>query len=141
MHDSAAVTGSLGNETRNDSEAHLSVLDLEILANLRDLPGEGDDGLLGELIDLFAQDAPARLVLLRAAVLQGDAKQVTQIAHSLKGSSANLGATYMAGLCNDLEQRARGGSLDGGMELHAQLELEYRRVVRALEVERRRPVQ
>jgi HPt (histidine-containing phosphotransfer) domain-containing protein len=63
-----------------------------------------------------------------------------QVAHSLKGSSANLGATCMAGLCNELELRGHDANLDGGLQVHDQLVREYRRVQMALELERSRPI-
>ena len=124
---------------RNFTDAACAVLDQDVLANLRDLPGDGNDTLLGELIDLFAKDAPRRMVQLRLALEQGDARRVMQIAHSLKGSSANLGARDMAGICNQLEQRGHHGDLNGGHQLQDELEREYPRVLVALRAERARP--
>jgi two-component system, sensor histidine kinase and response regulator len=126
-------------EEVDDQVAAVALLDQDILDNLRDLPGEGADDLLGELIILFAQEAPPRIAALRDALQQGDAKRVMQVAHSLKGSSANLGATRMAALCNELEQQGRAGNLDGGLQLHAELANEYPRVMLALDRERIRP--
>lgn len=136
--DAAMLNLSLVEET-DDQVATVALLDQEVLDNLRDLPGEGADDLLGELIILFAQEAPPRISALRDALQQGDAKRVMQVAHSLKGSSANLGATRMAALCNELEQRGRTGNLAGGSEVHTALVNEYPRVMLALERERTRP--
>lgn len=139
MHDSAAVTTTEIEGNADGDDVTLAVLDRDVLANLRDLPGEGDDDLLGELIDLFGQDAPPRMAQLRVALQLGDAKRVMHVAHSLKGSSANLGASCMAGICDRLEQQGRAANLDGGTQLQRELEREYSRVMLALQVERRCP--
>jgi HPt (histidine-containing phosphotransfer) domain-containing protein len=125
-------------EREQHPEALAASLDQEVLANLRGLPGDADEDLLVELIDLFLQDVPARLVQLHGALVDGQAKLVMQIAHSLKGSSANLGARGMACICGKLEERGRAGSLDGGPGLYGELEHEFARVLRALELERNR---
>lgn len=125
-------------EAVDDEVVAVALLDQEVLENLRDLPGEGADDLLGELIILFAQEAPPRIAGLRDALHQADAKRVMQVAHSLKGSSANLGATRMTALCNQLELMGRDGNLDGGVRLHQELVSEYPRVMLALDRERTR---
>jgi HPt (histidine-containing phosphotransfer) domain-containing protein len=139
MHDSAAAVPATEHDSDTDGQCTtLAVLDQDVLDNLRDLPGEGADDLLGELIILFAQEAPPRISQLRTAILQSDATRVMQVAHSLKGSSANLGASCMAGLCNRLEQQGRQGNLDGALHVHDEIVREYRRVMLALDAERTR---
>jgi two-component system sensor histidine kinase/response regulator len=55
--------------------------------------------------------------------------------HTLKSSSANLGARRLAELCAALEQSARGGSLPDGTGSIAELQREFEAVRRALEHE------
>ena len=114
-----------------------SVIDQGVLASLRELEQDADEDLLGELIELFFEDAPARLHCLRGAMAQADANAFMRAAHSLKGSASNLGARGMAVLCSDLEQRAGSGSLDGVEATVAALEKEFELVRHALEQERR----
>ena len=111
------------------------ILDPEILEGLRELPGDGYANLLCEVADLFTKEAPPRLLELRQALAANDGLAVAQIAHRLKGSSANLGARQMSELCRQLEQQGNEGCLEGGEMLHADLEREYERVTRALAVE------
>ena len=87
----------------------MSVLDRNALAALRSLQDGGDDDLLGELIDLFLQDAPARLGAMRDAIAREDWAELTASAHSLKGSCGSLGALSMADLCGRLERYGRTG--------------------------------
>jgi HPt (histidine-containing phosphotransfer) domain-containing protein len=59
-----------------------------------------------------------------------------EAAHSLKSSSANLGATQLAALCKELEQRGRDNDLQGAAELVDEIGKVYLRVCRALVMER-----
>jgi len=56
---------------RRERETPMNVIDAETIDALRSLQEEGDDDLLVELIDLFLQDAPDRIVAIRAAVATG----------------------------------------------------------------------
>jgi HPt (histidine-containing phosphotransfer) domain-containing protein len=87
----------------------MNVLDQNALEALRSLQDDGDDDLLGELIDLFLQDAPVRLRAMRDAIAREDWDQLAASAHSLKGSCGSLGALPMADLCGRLERYGRTG--------------------------------
>jgi two-component system sensor histidine kinase/response regulator len=50
---------------------------------------------------------------MRAAARQGDAELLRSHAHTLKGSSANVGAVRVSGAASELEMLARGGDLVG----------------------------
>jgi HPt (histidine-containing phosphotransfer) domain-containing protein len=63
------------------------------------------------LIDKFVPDTAQRLIDLRAAVEASDAQAVARAAHGLKGSYGNIGSQEAAGLCLQLEQEARSGSV------------------------------
>lgn len=77
-------------------------MDKEAIAMIRNLD-VGDEGLLAELVELFLTNAEINLTRLRDAVRDGDEATVRDIAHSLKGSSANIGARRMARLCAEVE--------------------------------------
>ena len=63
------------------------------------------------LIDKFLPDTVQRLVDLRKAVEAADAQAVARAAHGLKGSYGNIGSQEAAGVCLQLEQEARSGSV------------------------------
>jgi two-component system, sensor histidine kinase and response regulator len=109
-----------------------SALDPEVLANLRDL---GDAELLTELAEMFFDDATSRLAELREAVEAGDAAGVKRVAHTLKGSSGNMGAMRMSALCAGLQDVGDSGDLAPARGLLEDLEDEYGRVRPALEAE------
>jgi CheY-like chemotaxis protein/HPt (histidine-containing phosphotransfer) domain-containing protein len=107
-------------------------IDRAVLEGLRELQVPGEPDLVAEFIRLFKDETPPLLAALRAGVGQGQADQVKKAAHTLKSSSANLGAHQMAAVCAELEQRGRSGALEGTPALLAQLEQELERVSQAL---------
>jgi two-component system sensor histidine kinase/response regulator len=56
------------------------------------------------LVELFEDSTPALLEQLSNAVHAGDDDAVHRLAHTLKGSCQNVGATRMATLCRSLEE-------------------------------------
>jgi signal transduction histidine kinase/ligand-binding sensor domain-containing protein/DNA-binding response OmpR family regulator/HPt (histidine-containing phosphotransfer) domain-containing protein len=72
-----------------------------------------DDALVGELVELFIQSGDAALRDISAALGRGDLPAVGRVAHSLKGSSANIYAHATSAAAAELEAAARsGGDVD-----------------------------
>ena len=130
--EASAFEAGEGSATREESEE--GPLDRGVLVGLRELQEEGEPDLLEELIELFLADVPPQLVALRKAVDAGDAHSVERIAHTLKGSSANIGAVRMQALCTELEEIGRSEELRAAPGLISRLEEEFGRV-RAVFVE------
>jgi PAS domain S-box-containing protein len=89
-------------------------LDPAVLAGLRELDGDGETGeqsIVAELAGMFLQDADARIDTLRGAVDEGSAQRVKEVAHTLKGSSGNMGADKMRDLCEKLQRAGDSGDL------------------------------
>ncbi len=84
------------------------------------------------IIRLFLDDAPVRLADLSKSLREEDAGATEQVAHSLRGSSANLGATAFAQLCHEMEQLAGGSALAEARERFDDLEAELGRVDQAM---------
>ena len=115
----------------------MDVLDPNALEALRGLQDDGDDDLLGELIDLFLEDTPGRIAGMRDAIAREDWPALASWAHSLKGSCGSLGAQHMAGLCGRLEQHGRSGGGRRDAELvFKELESQYALVRDALQRQR-----
>ena len=93
-----------------------SVLDPEVVEQLRSLAQAGNPELLDKLQESFTRDTPVRLASLRAAVVAGDADAVAFNVHTLKGSAANLGAGQIVTTCQQIE-RITGGPDAGELEL------------------------
>ncbi len=73
----------------------------------------GDKAIVSEPIDQFLTDAPALVETARAGVASGDAGEVRRALHTLTSNAATFGATDLAVVTRQLEELAKGGSLDG----------------------------
>ncbi len=90
-----------------------TLLDAGALAGLRELDPQGRNGLLERVVKAF-QDSLARLApQLRSAMAAGEVKGIRHVAHTLKSSSASIGALRLAALCAELEAAVRSDALDG----------------------------
>ena len=132
---SAAAAPSAEQGPEENKESGKSV-DQAVLDRLRELNEDDEPDILTELIDLFLRDTPPRLAALKDAIKEGNAQALSQTAHVLKGSSANLGATQLAALNAELQSKASDGSLKDASRLLAQLDDEFERVRHILESER-----
>lgn len=88
----------------------------------------GGGKLLRDMIALFLVSAPERLTAARAATVVENLSGTELALHSLKSSSAQLGAMRMHRLCDEGERRTRDGSLAGVPALIDELEHEFARV-------------
>ena len=132
----AAATDSDSNTT---TDAAPPPLDSEVIASLRALGGDGGEGILDELIDLFRGDVPVALAQLRDA-LQNDDTLITagRISHRIKGSSAILGAVPLAESLNAMEEACRRGERTTALQMLPKLEEQIAAVIQALKREQHR---
>ena len=91
------------------------------LDDLRALDRPGNEGFLARITTVFLNDAARRLDAIQKGVEQQDADAVQMAAHALKGSCSYLGATQLAKLCWEMEERAEEGRLDGGSDAVEQI--------------------
>jgi CheY-like chemotaxis protein len=97
-----------------------TVLDRGVLERLHADLGGDNPTLIVELIDILLADTPQLLTELRTALADAAANVVERAAHTLKSTSASLGAQSLASACGTLEALARDGQLAAGAE-HLQL--------------------
>ena len=94
-------------------------IDPVVFGELRILDDATEEDLLVELVEQFAHETEPLLVELRAALEVGDALGVGRIAHSIKGSSVQLGGRRLALSCGRLERKAAADSLAEGQDRSA----------------------
>jgi len=70
---------------------------------LLQLARDGAADVVADVIAIFQVDSAARLANFATAVEAGNWKQIRSEAHALKGSSLQVGAEAMAGVCLQLE--------------------------------------
>lgn len=102
-----------------------SPIDHAVLDGIRGLQQEGDPSLVARLVGLYLDDSGAQMETLRSGVKQADAEAVHRAAHSLKSSSANVGAIKLSGLLKEMEAMARAKDLRMAGEALAEIETEY----------------
>lgn len=91
------------------------ILDEATLAELVASVGE-DVTFVTELIEAYLGDAPRQIEQIQIAVRDGDAASVVRPAHTLKSSSATVGAQRLAARARRLELASRADELDGARE-------------------------
>ncbi len=94
-----------------------SLFDQQIIGELKEIMG--DD--IGILLETFISDSNEKLNELSDAISQCEPEQVRRTAHSLKGSSRNVGAAALALLCEKLEYQARSEDLSEAKGLLSQI--------------------
>ncbi len=110
-----------------------AVLDVAVLESIRKMQQNGSPRLMERLIDLYQRSASTLLEQLRGAANTGGNEGLRIAAHTLKSSSANIGAIRMQKLCKDLESIARAGSVPDAPDHVAAIEQEFARVRAALQ--------
>ena len=93
------------------AEPRTSSLDPVPLETLQALDPGGERGLLQRAITKFVDYADESIARLADVVNKGDVADVSRIVHSLKSSSANLGAADVARQCAELEKLTADGAL------------------------------
>ena len=104
-----------------------SALDPKVIDSLRKLTPEGEADVLSEVLQLFLEEVPKKIRALQEAVHAGDAAEAGRVAHSLKGSSGNIGADSMMDVCRRIDDLARAGDLAATAPLLPSLTSEYHR--------------
>ncbi len=131
--DAAVTNGSMDVSTQDPAAAEaMKSLDMETIAYLRSLKRGDGPSVLERAIGVYLDTAPTALEELRRCVAAGDASAVWRIAHSLKSSSASLGAKNLAQQMGDMESRARENDLNEAPAHLEKVELEFKKVSTAL---------
>ncbi|MFA6562013.1 MAG: Hpt domain-containing protein [Verrucomicrobiia bacterium] len=102
-------------------------VDAAAIERLREI-GDGDVAFLKDVFSAFESDTAQRLVAMRETLAAGDFTGLKRAAHTIKGSSLNVGASNLTAVSLQLEQLAGSGKLEGAAELICRIEEEFKRV-------------
>jgi CheY-like chemotaxis protein/HPt (histidine-containing phosphotransfer) domain-containing protein len=111
-----------------DSDA----LDLTVIERIRDMERRGASRLLQRLIHTYLTTAAKHVADAEQALASGDAPALRHAVHTLKSSSANLGATGLSRHCATLETHARASQIHAARRDWPAARSEYERAVQAL---------
>ena len=96
------------------------LLDMSIIAELREMPPENGVSMLSELITLFLEGAPQRIKQINETVHEPDL--LAFHAHALKSMSLNMGAKRIVEITRKLEELGRNSNLAEAPQLAKELE-------------------
>jgi HPt (histidine-containing phosphotransfer) domain-containing protein len=105
-----------------------TVLDATALANLAQLDPTGANRLVQRVLTTYRSSMARLLAQLVEARAQPDHAALRLVTHTLKSSSASVGALLLSGLCGEAEKALREGRLDTVPALLDQLVAESARV-------------
>lgn len=89
---------------------------------------DGDEELLEELVGEFINQTPDIINSIQEAIEKNDLITVERKAHSLKGSSANIGAILLNEIAINMEKQARNKNITGSKIISKKLEEEFERL-------------
>ncbi|MDY6939020.1 MAG: PAS domain S-box protein [Cyanobacteriota bacterium] len=131
------IASSIASETRQvRKDLAISpdeILDREALKALRSLIGEEDLETFIEVLDSYLNESPQLMQNIEDAIGAEDIMALQMAAHTLKSTSATLGANDLATLCGKLEGFSKTESLDVASELLARVVAEYPKTEMALQ--------
>ncbi len=96
-----------------ESAAQASVLDEASLQRLRELDPEGANRVVERVLQAFEASLNRLLPQVRPGQQQGDLEAVRHVVHTLKSSSASVGALRLSQHCSEVENRLRLQQVDG----------------------------
>ncbi len=108
------------------------VLDREAMNRLRELDPAGKGGLVERVLATYAQSLAKLLDQLGVARAAADHAGLRHVSHTLKSSSASVGALQLSAFCADIERRVREGQTDGLEDRLDAMADEGRRILAAL---------
>ena len=95
------------------------LIDQKALDNIRSL-GSGNE-LLRKVLQAYLSTAPKLIEEYSQGLASGNVEQAHRAVHTLKSSSANVGAVRLSDLCKQIEAQVRAGHLDRAREQNVAL--------------------
>jgi HPt (histidine-containing phosphotransfer) domain-containing protein len=111
----------------------LPILDPSVLAELRASVG-GDEAFVRDLVATYLAEEPSNMELIRTAAARSDAEAIIRPAHTLKSSSAVLGAARMSAISREIEFAGREGRAQDLATLAEQAQHTWAATIGALRV-------
>jgi CheY-like chemotaxis protein/HPt (histidine-containing phosphotransfer) domain-containing protein len=116
--------------------AEASPLDPARLDSLRRLSETSGKPIVQTLVDTYLAETPRRIARMREALAGADSADLTFVAHSLKGISAQLGVIEVAAVSAEIERIGKDADLGRAAGLLGDLERAFERAAPFLELER-----
>ena len=112
------------------ASVYSQVLSEQAYDTLRSMLGDEANAMIDDLLDTYLDETPKLIQRIHTGQQAGSAADVRLAAHSIKSSSANLGAMAFSHLCDQIEEEARQGKF--ALDLIAKIDAEYALVAEAM---------
>ena len=132
VHDARAETNKAIDNNVAESILQNPAIDYTALHATLDAVGSDRKQYLTMLMEIYKQDAPQLVDRIRNAINQSDANDLNMAAHTLKSSSASLGATTLSELCHQLEAMGRDHNIADAAAIIFKVEREFSESIKAL---------
>ncbi len=96
------------------TESNPQVLNEAVLEEL-EASVQGDRAFIADLVETYLADGASHVVDVVAAMTAADASALVRPAHTLKSSSATVGAERLAAMARRLEAVGRSGSVEADL--------------------------
>jgi len=118
-----------------------SAVEKEISDKAKEWIEEYGEDFLVDLIDVYLADTPNRIAQMRESVDGSDTDTLIREAHTLKSSSANVGAMRLSALAKQMELVWQTGNFAGMADDVREFEDEFIQVKAALEALKSSPAE
>ncbi|MGE4092618.1 MAG: response regulator [Candidatus Binatia bacterium] len=121
--------------TTEQEEPTDSPINFAVLNQIRALQRPDGPNIVQKVVSSYLSDAPQLLETAQRAIIENDPPSLQRAAHSLKSTSATLGAVTLANLCRQLEATGRAQTTENAEPLLSAIEQEYTQVIEVLKAE------
>lgn len=118
-----------GNPKENSISPKLPLLNPVLLDQIRSLDPSHGSELVNKILHAFLESAEGYVQLLNQAFLDNDAETIRKTAHTLKSSSANIGAEALSTIFKQIEAYGKSGELTLAESLRSEMLTLYQQVI------------
>ncbi len=94
---------------------------------------EGDKDILETICNVFLEDIPVQIQILKENIKTENMEVVTRQVHTIKGASVNVGGNVLSEVAHGMEKSGIAGDMDGVKESVKQLDEEFCRLKKAMD--------
>ncbi len=128
----SVASAAEADEQASEPASTTAALNHEIVSMLQAMGDELEPTFFRDVIEAFFTDTTVLIATLQQALTSEEINIIECTAHTLKGSSTNVGAFGMAAICDELEAAGHAADSSGIAACLTRLESEFARVRRQL---------
>lgn len=110
------------------------LFDFNIINSLKEMDEPGEPSFYSELITIYLGQSPGLIEDIRTSYNLKNSEQMGRAAHTLKGSSLNVGLRKFAEICKELELKGKNNDFDDVDKLLENLDVYYLITVKELKI-------